>query len=326
MKYSLLFSLFFFSPSVCMIFHPKHHLFLSARIRESSKKYQEWIKQERKKSSDLFELMPSEITQIIMNNIDYKSNMRFIMSYKYFYMRYAEINKKNRNDICKYITNISIIDKDVDDCDKRQLIFGCLDYATVKKTVMQYNTSNYQASRYNKPQLHEAVWDNNIDYIKFLFQLDSVLVDRNVKFKGSTVLHIASNHEVSDPREYRAPATKMLKLLLTDPYVNRNTQNKYGCTALHLAVQEDKVEFLKLLLSDPYVDCNIKDNEGRTAYDYAIYHETNEKIKKLLSKRTSFFNKHKKNIENTVYAICGIGIVLLLWQSKIWSNLNSTFF
>jgi len=185
------------------------------------------------------------------------------------------------------------------------------------------------------------------------------LVDRNIQINmGYTALHKAVNSIHQDDNYIYN--TRALELLLADPYIdfniqedergyaalhmavrrpiwtverllacnciNRNIQDKNGLTALHLAVQEDKVEFLKLLLSDPYVDCNIKDNEGRTAYDYAIYHETNEKIKKLLSKRTSFFNKHKKNIENTVYAICGIGIVLLLWQSKIWSNLNSTFF
>jgi ankyrin repeat protein len=93
-----------------------------------------------------------------------------------------------------------------------------------------------------------------------------------------------------------------LKLLLTDPFVNRNIQNKYGQIALHEAVMFKNIEAIRLLSIDPRVDCNIRNNQGKTAYDYA----KDSEIKELLSQRTSFLSKYVDYIKliSSLIGIC----------------------
>ena len=77
----------------------------------------------------------------------------------------------------------------------------------------------------------------------------------------STLLHWAAA---------RKRNTATLKFLLTQGVIDINKQNKFGNTALHIAVFRGDYGGVELLLQQQGVDKTLKNNSSLTAYDLAV--------------------------------------------------------
>lgn len=81
---------------------------------------------------------------------------------------------------------------------------------------------------------------------------------------------------------YRGKAKEILKVLLDDPRMDLNEQDKDGNSILIKFVQRDEVEIVKLLLADKRTNPDIQNIFGNTAFMLAILKNRPELVKILL--------------------------------------------
>lgn len=270
----------------------------------------------QEQNQNYFGVISGDVMNGIVAPLDYKSHMCFLMASKGLYsfvatypqpddytkkmINYARNknienfnfsikhegprNKKNRQDIEKFFKiyyppedlTINVYGEIYSEKNSYHLgimyhIFNT-NKAAFKLLLEQGYKHNFNA--WQGADLQHAAMDNNFVYIKVLLGFNHILVDRN--FQGEmngTALYWAFAFE----------RFRMVKLLLTDPYVDVNTKNASGDTLLHVVVRKKNSEILKLLLAHPRINEAIKNNYGHTAYDYA----TDPRIKALLTLPTS---------------------------------------
>ena len=110
--------------------------------------------------------------------------------------------------------------------------------------------------------------------------------DVNCKDEGNwTAIMLAIKYNVG---------TKIVKLLLEQPFVDLNCTNKYGQTALHIAAMMNSVEATKMLLAAT-VNLNGTDKFGQTALHKAARGDNVEIVKMLLADPRLTTHNHKDN-------------------------------
>jgi ankyrin repeat protein len=67
--------------------------------------------------------------------------------------------------------------------------------------------------------------------------------------------------------------------------LNINVQNKYGVSALHLAVHDNNIELLELLLKNKNININIQDKSGVSALHFAVLYNNIELLELLLQNK-----------------------------------------
>lgn len=107
-----------------------------------------------------------------------------------------------------------------------------------------------------------------------------------------TLLHVAARCYVSQTVDYNSSAIgqahysgSVMKALI--PFavgIGVNAQdNKYGDTALHVAVENGNIEAIKELITVPGIDITLENKSGRTPYDMALGRNALE-VKNILMK------------------------------------------
>ena len=76
----------------------------------------------------------------------------------------------------------------------------------------------------------------------------------------------------------------VVRLLLEQPTVDLNCTNTNGCTALHLAADDDNVEGVRMILDDPrFSAVNHQNKDGETAVMVAMIHESLNVLRDLVA-------------------------------------------
>ena len=116
------------------------------------------------------------------------------------------------------------------------------------------------------PPLAYAVWHGSTKAVQYM--ISTGLADINGKGKdGHTPLQTATNAYVIKPE---GNALKIAEMLLCADSVDKNATDKWGRTALHLAVTRDSESLISLLVRYG-LDPNAADNEGETPMTFAIW-------------------------------------------------------
>lgn len=143
------------------------------------------------------------------------------------------------------------------------------------------NTVNFLL---NQKNINIDLKDNNRDtplhiaaksnYFSMFNRLISCGADINAKNnKGFTPLHIASLYN----------NINMISLLVAQPGIKVNLQDKNGCSPLHhLVVLWADTEAANLLLAREDIQVNLKESHGNTPLHYAVYRESLEAVSRLL--------------------------------------------
>ncbi len=120
-------------------------------------------------------------------------------------------------------------------------------------------------------------------------------------------------------------------LLLAKENINVNLQDIDGNTALHLGLQENKLDVVKFLLAKENINVNLQDIDGNTALHFAIQKNNLEIVKLILAKENIDVNLQNKNRETALHLIAankeGKNITLqLLYKENINTKLYNNKF
>jgi len=328
----LLFFLSFSFQSACMINSYK------PSSRYTSKILAKILADRERRSACLGMLrpIPFEVVNDCMGNLDYKSNMRLIMTCKRLYTHYVAkndvlftkhylnesaytdamihfarkedtkkiellmahegpINKKNREDVQGYLKSDLIVDiykKKYNSDDKfldEKIRDLCINHNAFLKLILK------QGYKYDFNTLNEY---DNTKLRRAAFITNDIAYVKSLLLLDQSLVDRNIQDKYGCTALYDAVEEKnvrMVQLFLTDPYVDCNIQNKYGCTALYRAVEKDKIEAIKFFLADPKVDRNITDNRGDTFLHLAVERENAEIIKLFIIDPYVDCNSKNKN-------------------------------
>lgn len=127
------------------------------------------------------------------------------------------------------------------------------DDAMSVKLLLEEGANANQRNTAGATPLHMTVTSGNFEIAKMLIENQA---NAEAKTKnGQTPLHNA----IMAPE----PSKEMVTLIL-DQWVNVDTQDNMGKTALHLAAEKGLTDITKLLIEDYEADVNIKDSKGQT--------------------------------------------------------------
>lgn len=140
-----------------------------------------------------------------------------------------------------------------------------------KKTVDRDNVNLY-INEYNQNLLHEAISNNSLDIIDYLFKINI-----NINYQdeeGKTPLHYAVLYK----------NIYTINLLLSNKLINKNISDIYGNNSMWIAVFNARGEYDIVKLLKKYdVDYLSKNNNGMSPLDFAKNIEDIELINILLN-------------------------------------------
>lgn len=157
----------------------------------------------------------------------------------------------------------------------------------INKKIIEY----YQYSKVKKTALHLAIEKDNVDISKLLLQNKNIDVNALLSKKGKI---IEDNNEYEEYNDDDDEFDE--EKFFNDDYVKREYRDYEYIfqkqVALHMAVQNKKIEIVKLLLLNSKIDVNIQfkssdeEKDGKTALHFAVANEDYEIIKLLLENQS----------------------------------------
>ena len=175
--------------------------------------------------------------------------------------------------------------------------------------------------------LHHAVEQENLAATQVLLQYNDKEINVNQGSNSDwTALHFAV--EQGELAVEKGAPLEIVKLLVSEPRVKVNQQNRIGMTAFHLATMYGLPEFVKHLGSNSRVQVNLRTREGMTALHIAVEEGHFEIVRYLVSERCVEMNEQDIDGNTPLHIAVEYGhfeiLKFLLKQPKIDVSLQNS--
>lgn len=146
----------------------------------------------------------------------------------------------------------------------------------------------YNGHKYGYNLLHSAAESCNLEFLKLILNDNKFNINQKTKC-GKTSFHLAVIVGNKECIQY---------LLEICQHIDINDSDSEGFSALHIAINNKRLDLVKLLLEDSSIDINIRDNSGNTPLHLACKDSYIEIVQYLLSRPKIDIN-NMNNSNNT---------------------------